>query len=163
METPEDRLAKLGITLPPHSPGNTRFALCVQDGQLLYLSGHGPEDHDGNLLCRGRVGAEVTVAEAVEAARATGIQLLRTMREHLGSLERVERILKALVFVNSADDFFDQPVVADGFTDLMRQVFDENGVHTRSAIGTNQLPRNQSVEIEVLARVRPDGSTPDSA
>lgn len=154
MGTPEDRLVELGISLPPRSSRPGFIALCVQDGALLYVSGHGPEDHDGNLLCRGRVGSDVTLAQAKEAARATGIQLLRTIRDHLGGLDRVERILKALVFVNSADGFSEQPEVANGFSDLMREVFGEAGFHARSAVGASHLPRNQAVEVELLARVR---------
>lgn len=154
MNTPEQRIVELGITLPPRSSHPDYIALCVQDGAMLYVSGHGPEDHDGRLLCHGRVGRDVTVAQARSAARATGIQLLRTMRDHLGDLDRVEQIVKALVFVNSDADFAEQPEVANGFSDLMREVFGEAGFHARSAVGTSHLPRNQTVEVELLARVR---------
>lgn len=154
MDTPEQRLAELGITLPPRSTRPEFIALCVRDGATLYMSGHGPEDHDGNLLCQGRVGRDVTLAQAQQAARSTGIQLLRTMRDHLGNLDRVEQIVKALVFVNSDGDFSEQPEVANGFSDLMREVFGEAGFHARSAVGTSHLPRNQTVEVELVARVR---------
>jgi enamine deaminase RidA (YjgF/YER057c/UK114 family) len=101
------------------------------------------------------VGAEVSLEEAYQAARATGIQLLRSIRDHLGDLDRVERIVKALGFVNSAPDFHDQPAVMHGFSDLMVEVFGaQRGQHARSAIGTSSLPNNQPVEIELIVAIR---------
>lgn len=150
----EKRVRELGIELPTKLAKGGGVVPCVEDGTTLYVSGHGPEDNDGTLLYRGRVGAEVSVEEAYLAARATGIQLLRSVRDHLGSLDRVDRVLKVLAFVNSADDFHDQPAVVHGCSDLMLEIFGERGKHARSALGTSNLPLNQPVEIEMIVRFR---------
>lgn len=154
MTTADDRVAELGITLPTKIEKGRGVVACVQDGDTLYVSGHGPEDNDDNLLFVGQVGAELTVEQGYQAARQVGVQLLRAIHDHLGSLDRVERVLKALAFVNSAPDFHDQPAVVHGFSDLMIEVFGEAGRHARSAIGTSNLPLNQPVEIEMIVRVR---------
>ncbi|MGW0805109.1 RidA family protein [Nonomuraea sp. NPDC002799] len=150
----EDRLAALGIELPTKIPAGGGLAPVVEHGDLLFVSGHGPEDNEGNLLFRGQVGAEVSVEEAIEAARATGIQLLRTLRDHLGDLDRIDRIVKALGFVNSAPGFHDQPKVMHGFSDFMVELLGARGRHARSAIGTSSLPFNQPVEIELIVAIR---------
>lgn len=154
MTTLDQRLEQMGIKLTTKIPKGKGLVPCVQDGPILYVSGHGPEDDNDNLLYVGRVGKDLTVEEGYQAARQTGIQLLRAIHDHLGSLERVDRILKVLAFVNSADDFHDQPKVVHGFSDLMIEVFGERGRHARSAIGTSNLPGNQPVEIEMIVRVR---------
>jgi enamine deaminase RidA (YjgF/YER057c/UK114 family) len=150
----EERVAALGIELPTKIDRGKGLVPCVADGNLLYVSGHGPEDNEGNLLYRGRVGAEVSLEDAYQAARATGVQLLRSVRDHLGSLDRVDRIVKVLGFVNSADDFHDQPAVIHGCSDLFVEIFGESGRHARSALGTSNLPLNQPVEIEMIVRFR---------
>lgn len=151
----EARLQALGIELPTKLAGGMGLVPVVRHGDLLYVSGHGPASNDGTLLYRGRVGAEVSKEDAYQAARATGIQLLRSVRDYLGDLDRVDHIVKALGFVNSADDFHEQPAVMHGFSDLMIEVFGaERGQHARSAIGTSNLPQNQPVEIELIVAVR---------
>lgn len=150
----EHRVRDLGIELPTKIDKGRGVVPCVVHGDLLYVSGDGPEDNDGNLLYRGRVGSDVTVEEGYEAARAAGLQLLRSIRDHLGSLERVERIIKVLAFVNSADDFHDQPAVVHGCSDLLVEIFGERGKHVRSALGTSNLPLNQPVEIEMVVQFR---------
>jgi enamine deaminase RidA (YjgF/YER057c/UK114 family) len=151
----EAKLHALGIELPTKLDKGKGLIPAVQHGDLLFVSGHGPEANDGTLLYRGRVGAEVSPAQAYQAARATGIQLLRSIRDHLGDLDRVERIVKVLGFVNSAPDFLVQPGVMHGFSDLMVDVFGaQRGQHARSAIGTSNLPNNQPVEIEMIVSIR---------
>jgi len=150
----DKRVQELGIDLPTKINRGGGVVPCVQDGTTLYVSGHGPEDHEGTLLYRGRVGAEVSLDDAYLAARATGVQLLRSVKDHLGSLDRVDRVLKVLALVNSADDFHDQPKVVHGCSDLLVEVFGERGRHARSALGTSNLPLNQPVEIEMIVRVR---------
>lgn len=150
----DQRVRDLGIDLPTKVLNGGGVVACVQDGTTLYVSGHGPEDNDGNLLYRGRVGAEVSLEDAYQAARATGIQLLRSVKDHLGSLDRVDRVIKILALVNSADDFHEQPAVVHGCSDLMVEVFGDRGRHARSALGTSNLPLNQPVEIEMIVRVR---------
>lgn len=148
----EQRARDLGLKLPTKiDKGHGRVA-CVEDGHILYVGGHGPEDNDGNLLFRGRVGAEVSLEDAYLAARATGVQLLRSVRDHLGSLDRVDRIIKVFGLVNSAPDFHDQPAVIHGCSDLFVELFGERGRHARSAMGTSNLPDNQPVEIEMIIR-----------
>ena len=150
----ERRLAEMGIELPTKVPRGKALVPCVQVGDILYVSGHGPEDNDGNLLYRGRVGAEVSLEDGYKAARATGIQLLRSIKDSIGQLDRVKRVVKALCLVNSADDFHEQPAVVHGFSDLMVEVFGARGLHARSAMGTSNLPMNQPVEIELIVQVR---------
>lgn len=150
----EQRIRDLGIELPTKVPLRGGVVPCVADGDTLYVSGHGPEDNDGNLLYCGRLGAEVTLEDGYLAARATGVQLLRAVRDHLGSLDRVERIIKLLAFVNSDDDFHDQPAVVHGCSDFLVEVFGERGRHARSALGTSNLPLNQPVEIEMILKFR---------
>lgn len=150
----DDQIKKMGIELPTKVGLRGGVVPCVEYGNLLYVSGHGPEDHEGNLLYRGRVGAEVSPEDAYQAARATGVQLLRSVRDHLGSLDRVDRVIKLLGLVNSADDFHDQPAVIHGCSDLMIEVFGERGKHARSAMGTSNLPLNQPVEIEMIIALR---------
>lgn len=150
----EEKLRQMGVALPTKVERGRGLVPVVQHGDLLFVSGHGPSDNEGNLLFRGRVGAEVSPEDAYQAARATGIQLLRSIRDHLGDLDRVDRIVKALGFVNSAPDFHDQPKVIHGFSDLMLELFGARGQHARSAIGTSNLPGNQPVEIELIVAVR---------
>ncbi|MDQ7903628.1 RidA family protein [Phytohabitans sp. ZYX-F-186] len=161
MSSAEARVAALGIELPTKVRRGAGLVPTRRHGDLLFVSGHGPEDNDGNLLFRGQLGAEVTIEQGYEAARATGIQLLRSVRDALGSLDRVDYIVKALGFVNSAPGFFEQPAVMHGFSDLMTEVFGERGRHARSAIGTSSLPLNQPVEIELIVAVR-DPADPDA-
>lgn len=151
----ETKLQAMGIELPTKVARGKGLIPVVQHGDLLFVSGHGPSDHEGNLLFQGRVGSEVSLEDAYQAARATGVQLLRSIRDHLGDLDRVERIVKALGFINSAPDFHQQPAVMHGFSDLMVEVFGaQRGQHARSAIGTSNLPGNQPVEIELIVAVR---------
>jgi enamine deaminase RidA (YjgF/YER057c/UK114 family) len=152
----ETKLQELGIVLPTKVEPGKGLIPVVQHENLLFISGHGPSDNAGNLLYRGRVGSEVSLEDAYQAARATGVQLLRSIRDHLGDLDRVDRIVKALAFVNSAPDFHEQPAVVHGFSDLMVEVFGaRRGQHARSAIGTSNLPGNQPVEIELIVSVLP--------
>ena len=154
MSTPDQRIEQLGIKLTTKIPKGKGLVSCVQDGHILYVSGNGPEDDKGNLLFVGKVGKELTVEEGYQAARQTGIQLLRSVHDFLGSLNRVERIIKVLAFVNSTEDFHDQPKVVHGFSDLMVEVFGENGKHARSAIGTSNLADNQPIEIEMIVKIK---------
>lgn len=152
--TADEKMRELGYELPTKIAPRGGVVPCVLDGTTLYVSGHGPEDNDGVLQYRGRVGSELTVEQGYQAARLTGVQLLRSVRDHLGSLDRVDRILKVFGLVNSAPDFTEQPAVIHGCSDLLVEVFGERGRHARSAMGTSVLPLNQPVEIEMILRVR---------
>jgi enamine deaminase RidA (YjgF/YER057c/UK114 family) len=150
----EQKLASLGIDLSTKLARSGGIVPCRQVGDLLFVSGHGPEDNDGNLLYCGQVGGEVTLEQAYDAARLTGIQLLRSIRDHVGDLDRIDFIVKALGFVNSAPGFFEQPAAMHGFSDLMIELFGRNGLHARSAIGTSVLPMNQPIEIELIVALK---------
>lgn len=151
--TPEDRLAKLGITLPPPPAPVANFRIARQAGPLLYLSGQGPLETDGHLHV-GRVGREVTPEQAYEHARLTGLNLLAVIQATLGDLGRVRSVVKLLAFVNAEPDFTEHPKVINGCSDLFVQVFGEDiGRGARSAIGAGSLPGRQTVEIEAILEV----------
>lgn len=146
----EARVRELGLEIPePMSPAGS-YVPAVRSGDLVFLSGHGPIAADGSFV-RGKVGADLTVAEGREAARLVGLQLLGALRRELGSLDRVRRIVKVLCMVNATPAFGEQPRVADGASDLLVDVFGEQGRHARSAVGMGSLPMNIAVEIELVA------------
>ena len=154
MPSPADeRLKALGVTLPAAPKPLALYRPCLQHGNLLYLSGHGPWLPDGTTM-KGVVGATVTEAEGVAAARQVALSALATVINHLGDLSKIKRLVKTLGFVASAPDFTNQPAVMNGWSELMREVFGpENGVGVRSAIGTNVLPGGISVEVECVFEV----------
>jgi enamine deaminase RidA (YjgF/YER057c/UK114 family) len=150
----EARLKELGITLPQPATPLANYVGAVRVGNLLFVSGHGPDRSDGKPMARGKVGRELTVEQAYQVARTVGLSLLATTRTQLGSLDKVKRVVKVLGMVNSADDFGDQPKVINGFSDLMVQVFGEAiGKHARSAVGMAGLPMGIPVEIEMILEV----------
>lgn len=150
--TPYERLAALGIALPPAPPPIANFVTHVQEGNLLFLSGQGPREADG-FLHAGKVGDDVSVAQAYEHARLTGINLLAVMHEALGDLGRVKRVVKLLGMVNAVPHFLDHPNVINGCSDLFNDVFGERGPHARSAVGFGSLPGNITVEIEAIVSI----------
>ena len=150
----EERLASLGITLPNLPEPANAYVGGILDGSTLYLSGKGPRRPDGSLRL-GKVGLDVTVEEAREDARIAGINLLAAIRDVVGSLERVEQIVKVLGLVNATPEFTDHPKAIDGCSELMSAVFDEKGRHARSALGVGSLPNGMTVEIEMIVRVSP--------
>jgi enamine deaminase RidA (YjgF/YER057c/UK114 family) len=153
-EMPEARLARLGLVLPPPPPPIARFLTHRRAGDLLFLSGQGPLGEDGRYH-EGQVGTEVSVAEAREHARLTGLALLAVMRAALGSLDRVAFVVKLLGMVNAAPGFRDHPGVINGCSELFEAVFGEDGRHARSAVGMGSLPNNITVEIEAIVAIRP--------
>lgn len=150
--TAEERLTRLGIELPPVPPPVANFIRARQVGDLLFLSGHGPIRPDGSRVV-GKVGTDLSIDEGRAAARLTGLNLLATARAHLGSLDRVRAVVKVLGMVNSGPGFDRQPEVVDGFSDLMVEVFGEDGRHARSAVGMAELPFGIPVEIEMIIEV----------
>jgi enamine deaminase RidA (YjgF/YER057c/UK114 family) len=147
--TPFERLAALGIELPPAPPPIANFVTHVIEGNMLYLSGQGPREADG-FMHTGKVGAAVSAEQAYDDARLTGINLLAVMQDALGDLSRVKRVVKLLGMVNAAPDFGDHPQVINGCSDLFNAVFGEAGRHARSAVGFGSLPGNITVEIEAI-------------
>lgn len=151
-QSPAERLARLGIVLPPPPPPVANFLTHVREGSLLFLSGQGPREPDG-YLHTGKVGADVGVEEAYAHARLTGINLLAVMQDVIGDLGRVKRIVKLLGMVNATPDFGDHPVVINGCSDLFVEVFGKRGEHARSAVGMGSLPGRITVEIEAVVAI----------
>ena len=146
----EAKLKDLGIELPEIPTAGGNYLHAVLSGNHLYLSG---KVDRGTV---GKVGAEVTLEEAYQAARLIGLYQLAVMKEELGSLDRVKRVVKALGMVNTAPDFAKTPAVINGFSDLMIEVFGEMGRHARSAVGMATLPNHVTVEIEAIVEVHPE-------
>ena len=146
-----ERLKALGISpQPPPAPAGA-FTPFVRTAQLLFLSGHIAR-RDGSPW-KGRLGADMTTAEGKEAARAVAIDLIGTLQAGTSDVERVRRIVKLLVLVNSAPDYTEQHLVANGASELLREIFGDDGAHARSAIGVAQLPFGSCVEIELIAEI----------
>lgn len=147
------RLFELKLELPPvPKPGGT-YRPVVIVGDMCYVSGHGPLRPDKTLIT-GKVGADLTLEEGRVAARTVGLAMLATLRQELGSLDRIERLVKTLGMVNAIPDFTQQPQVINGFSDLMVEVFGENGRGARSAVGMGSLPGNIAVEVEAIFQLR---------
>lgn len=146
------RLEELGIELPPVFPPAGNYLGCVVDGGLVHVGGHGPIN--GENVIRGKVGGDLTLEEGRQAARATALSILATLRAELGDLGRIARIVKVFGMVNVAPGFNQTPAVIDGCSDLLVEVFGEAGRHTRSAVGLAALPFDIAVEIELTARLR---------
>lgn len=146
------RLAALGLVLPAPPRPVATYATIVQHGDLVYTAGHGPLLPDGTFVT-GKLGATLDVAAGREAARLTGLAILASLRAHLGSLDRVARIVKVLGVVNATPEFTDHPQVVNGFSDLMVEVFGAAAIAARSAIGTSSLPAGIAVEIEAIIEI----------
>jgi enamine deaminase RidA (YjgF/YER057c/UK114 family) len=148
------RLTELKLELPPAPKPVAVYKPLVITGNIAYVSGHGPLKPDMTLMT-GRVGSEVDAAFGKAAARQTGLAILATLRSHLGSLDRVQRVVKVLGMVNATLEFRDHPAVINGCSELFRDVFgEEHGVGARSAVGMGSLPGNISVEIEAIFEIR---------
>ena len=150
----EARLKELGLVLPAMVKPVANYVPYRIAGNVLYLSGQGPRDANGNNLS-GKLGAEISIEEGYRRARLVGLGLLSAMRDALGSLDRVDYIVKLLGMVNATPDFNDPPKVINGCSDLFVDVFGEAGRHARSAIGHVTLPSQISVEIEAIVAIKP--------
>lgn len=149
----EAKLKELGIELPPAPKAMGVYKPVVVVGSVAYVSGHGPLKSDGTLIC-GRVGADLDQQAGYQAARQTGLAILATLRQSLGSLDRVRRVIKLLGMVNSATEFHQHPAVINGCSELFRDVWGADaGVGARSAVGMSALPGNIAVEIEAIFEV----------
>ena len=149
----EDRLGGMGLVLPapPAAPPGVRlpFELVRVHGDVAYLSGHGPFDGE-TMLAVGRVGTDITVEQAYDAARATALSMLASLKQELGELDRVTGWLKVLGFVNCGEGFNVTPAVINGFSDLILELWGDAGRHARSAIGSGELPFGMPVEVEAV-------------
>lgn len=148
----EAKLAELGLQLPTAPGPIANYVRAVRVGNLLFVSGHGPS-RDGKYLFTGKLGKDLTVDDGYKAAQLVCLNCLASVREALGDLDRVKRVVKLLGMVNSAPDFGHQPEVINGASDLLVQLYGDSGRHARSAVGMGALPRNIAVEIEMILEV----------
>lgn len=148
----EARIAELKLELPPAPKPAGTYSPVVVVGDLCYVSGHGPLKPDKTLIT-GRVGDSLTEEEGIAAARQVGLAILATLRAQLGSLDRVVRVIKVLGMVNCTADFKNHPKVINGFSDLMVEVWGENGRAARSAVGMGSLPSDIAVEVEAIFQI----------
>lgn len=146
-----DRLAELGIELPPVLAPAGSYLPCVVVGSMVHVGGHGPVN--GDEVVRGKVGLDLDLEQARRAARMTGLSILATLQQDLGDLDRIRRIVKVFGMVNVAPGFDQMPAVIDGCSDLLIDVFGDAGRHTRSAVGLAELPFGIAVEIELIAEI----------
>ena len=151
--TPEKKLKELGIDLGTVSAPIANYVNAVRTGNLLYLAGKGPRPDSSGNRPKGKVGREYTVEQGYQHARSVGLDLLAVMRQELGSLDKVKRVVKVLGMVNAVPEFEDQPKVINGCSDLFVEVLGERGKHARSAVGMGSLPMGIPVEIEVIVEV----------
>ena len=148
------RIEQLGITLPVRERRGTGAVDAVLVGDMLYLSAHLPVDKDGKAVYTGKVGSQVDVDTAYQAARLCGLNMLATIKDYVGELDRIDYFVKVLGLVNSDGDFSGQPAVINGFSDLMVEVLGRRGQHARSAMGAFALPQNVPVVVEAVVKLR---------
>ncbi|MFX0062198.1 MAG: RidA family protein [Candidatus Hermodarchaeota archaeon] len=148
----ETKLKEMGLELPPPGKPVANYVPAVRSGNLIFLSGHGPILKDGSLIT-GKVGADLTLEEGYQAARQVALVLLASLKEEIGDLDKVQRVIKLLGMVNCTSDFVDQPKVINGASDLLVDVFGAKGKHARSAVGMHALPLNIAVEIEMIVAI----------
>ena len=149
----EAKLTELGITLPPAPKPVATYIPAVRAGDLLFLSGTGPFK-DGKIAFAGKLGRDLTVEQGADAARLTLLNALAMVRQEIGTLDRVVRIVRLTGHVASAEGFTQQPAVINGASDLLVQIFGEAGRHARLALGAAELPLNMCIEIELILQVR---------
>jgi enamine deaminase RidA (YjgF/YER057c/UK114 family) len=142
------RLQELGIELPAASPPAANYVKAVRVGNLLFLSGHAAVSG-----FRGKLGKDMTTEEGYQAARSTAISVIATLKQELGDLDKVKRIVKVMGMVNSTPEYTEQHLVMNGFSDLIGSVFGEKGKHARSAVGMGALPFNFAVEVDLIVEV----------
>ncbi|MBV9831787.1 MAG: RidA family protein [Marmoricola sp.] len=152
MSSPEGKLQELGLTLPDVVPPVAAYVPAVRSGQHVFTAGQLPM-RDGSLMSTGKVGAEVSEADATAAVQQCALNALAAVRSVVGDLSAVKRVVKAVVFVASAPDFTAQPKVANGASELLGEVFGDAGVHARSAVGVAVLPLDAPVEVELVVEV----------
>jgi enamine deaminase RidA (YjgF/YER057c/UK114 family) len=153
MTSPSERLAGLGLTLPPVTAPLAAYVPAVRTGAYVYVSGQVPVV-DGKLAAAGKVGTEVSAADAAGLARTCALNAIAAAAAAAGGLDRIRRIVKVTGFVASAPGFNGQPLVVNGASELLIEVFGEEGRHARSAVGVAELPLNAPVEVELIAEVR---------
>lgn len=151
-QSPEEKLLLENQQLPKISAPIANYVNVVRVGNLLFLSGKGPKNPDGSDI-KGKLGHELSIEQGYAAAQNIAFQHLAVIKQEIGSLNKVKRIVKVLGMVNSMPDFYDHPKVINGYSDMMVKIFGEKGKHARSAVGTASLPNNMAVEIEVIVEI----------
>ena len=149
----EQKIADMGLEMPAATTPTADFVRTARTGNLLFVAGHLPHQLDGNVLNPGKVGREVTVEQSYEAAKLAAINCLASIKEALGDLDKVQRVVKLLVMVN-AEPLFDRHfLVGNGASDLLVELYGDQGRHARSAVGMGSLPRGSCVEVEMIVEV----------
>ncbi len=151
-QTPEQKLAELGLKIPEISKPIAAYTHAVRIGNLIFLSGKGPKNENGEYII-GKLGKDLSIEEGKHAAQRAALEHLAVLKAELGDLSKVKRIVKVLGMVNSTDDFTSHPQVINGYSELMQAVFGSKGVHARSAVGHNSLPLGMAVEVEAIIEV----------
>ncbi len=149
----EEKLTEMGITIPEVPKPAAAYIPAKKVGNLVFCSGQGPSV-EGKLIHTGKVGKEKTIQEGYEAARICALNCLAAVKALVGSLDKIEEIVQVRGFVNGAPDFGQQPEVINGASELLEKIFGEKGKHARCALGTSSLPRDITVELEMIVRVR---------
>jgi enamine deaminase RidA (YjgF/YER057c/UK114 family) len=151
-QTPEEKLAQMGIALPPAPNPAANYVNAVRTGNLLFLAGKGPGKPDGTYVT-GKVGEALTVEQGYDAARLVAISQIAVLKHELGDLSKVKRVVKVLGMINATTDFTDHSKVMNGYSDMMVAVFGEAGKHARSSVGLSSLPFGIAVEVEMIVEV----------
>ncbi|MEI3605992.1 RidA family protein [Pseudogracilibacillus sp. SE30717A] len=147
MSTPEEKLTELGLELPELRPAVGTYVSRVRTGNLIFTAGQGVDEYHGKL------GRDLTTEEGYLAAQQSMLNLLAVIKDEMGELSKITKFVKLLVMVNSTEDFTEQPIVANGASDLLGKLFGDKGKHGRSAVGMAQLPNNTAIEIEMVVEV----------
>jgi len=150
----EERAKSVGITIPQAATPLGAYVLAVQGGTLLFTAGQGPVK-DGVPVLKGKVGRDLTLEQGYEAAKLSAVNCLAAAKAFLGSLDRIERVVKVNGYVNSAPGFTDQAKIMNGASDLLVQIFGENGRHARTSVGVSELPLDIAVEVELVLSCKP--------
>ena len=151
-QSPEQKLKELGIELPEIAPPVANYVNVVRSGNLLFLAGKGSQNPDGSRIT-GKVGVDLTIEEGYEAAKSIAYQHLAVIKNEIGDLSKVVRIVKVLGMVNTTPEFTAHSQVINGYSDFMVEIFGEKGKHARSAVGMSSLPVGLAVEIEVIVEI----------
>lgn len=150
----ENKLKEMGYELPPYrlsTAGN--FVSAVRTGNLVYTAGHGPSLPEGGFVHLGKLGADLTIEQGYDCARQTMLNILSSLKNEIGDLDKVKRVVKLLCMINCAPDFVDPPKVANGASDLLVNLYGDAGRHARSAVGMGSLPFGMPVEVEMIVEV----------
>lgn len=149
----EEKLKELGYSLPEAPKPLAAYIPAIKEGNLVFTAGQLPLVA-GQLKCKGKPGKNVSEEEAIKAAEICAINCLSVVKSVIGDLDKIERIVKITVFVNSSPDYESQPKIANGASEFLVKLFGENGKHARSAVGVSSLPMGASVEVEMIAKVK---------